>query len=93
MTKNEEGKVGSKGEFFPSKQIRMAAGFKEHQKIKYSVVQGRIIIEKIPDPPKLISQPPKVSITWYNYKKNRPVLSKSIIPQLLYLNFQQQAIV
>ena len=78
MTINDEGKVGSKGELFPSKKIRMAAGLKKNQKVKYSVVQGRLIVEKIPDPIELLSQPPKVTIAWDEFKEDRFSLSKEL---------------
>ncbi len=74
----DEGKVGSKGELFPSKKIREAIGLKKNQKIKYSVVHGRLIIEKIPDPITLLSQSPKVNISWNEFKKDRQKLSKEL---------------
>ena len=74
----DEGKVGSKGELFPSKKIREAIGLKKNQKIKYSVVHGRLIIEKIPDPLILMSQSPKINIKWKEYKKDRVTLSKEL---------------
>ena len=74
----DEGKVGSKGELFPSKKIREAIGLKKNQRIKYSVVHGRLIIEKIPDPILLMSQPPKININWKEYKKDRVTFSKEL---------------
>lgn len=74
----DEGKVGSKGELFPSKKIREAIGLKKNQKIKYSVVHGRLIVEKIPDPITLLTQPPKVNLSWEEFKKDRLLLSKEL---------------
>ena len=74
----DEGKVGSKGELFPSKRIRIAMGLKKNQNIKYSVVHGRLIVEIIPDPITLLSQPPKVNISWDEYKKDRLTLAKEL---------------
>ena len=74
----DEGKVGSKGELFPSKKIREAIGLKKNQKIKYSVVHGRLIIEKILDPIILLSQSPKVNISLNEFKKDRLKLSKEL---------------
>lgn len=74
----DEGKVGSKGELFPSKKIREAIGLKKNQKIKYSVVHGRLIVEKILDPIKLLSQPPKINISWKEFKTDRSALSKEL---------------
>ncbi len=74
----DEGKVGSKGELFPSKKIREAIGLKKNQKIKYSVIHGRLIIEIIPDPIMLLSQPPKVKLSWKEFKKDRLTFSKEL---------------
>ena len=74
----DEGKVGSKGELFPSKKIREAIGLKKNQRVKYSVIQGRLIVEKILDPITLLLQPPKVNISWGEYKKNRKKLAKEL---------------
>ncbi|MHA1995841.1 MAG: hypothetical protein ACW97Z_14935 [Candidatus Hodarchaeales archaeon] len=74
----DEGKVGSKGELFPSKKIREAIGLKKNQKIKYSVIHERLIIEKIPDPLILLSQPSKVTISWNEYKNDRLELSREL---------------
>lgn len=74
----DEGKVGSKGELFPSKKIREAIGLKRNQRIKYSVVHGRLIIEKIPDPIVLLSQPAKINISWKEFKKDRSTLSEEL---------------
>jgi len=74
----DEGKVGSKGELFPSKKIREAIGLKKNQRVKYSVIHGRLIVEKILDPISLLSQPPKVKISWHEYKNNRKKVTKEL---------------
>jgi hypothetical protein len=74
----DEGKVGSKGELFPSKKIRKAIGLKKNQRIKYSVIHGRLIVEKILDPITLMSQDPKVEISWKEFKKDRLELAKEL---------------
>jgi len=74
----DEGKVGSKGELFPSKKIREALGLKKNQKIKYSVVNNRLIVEKIVDPIMLLLQSPKVKISLKEFKKDRKILSREL---------------
>ncbi|MHA1168359.1 MAG: hypothetical protein ACTSRU_11095 [Candidatus Hodarchaeales archaeon] len=74
----DKGKVGPKGELFPSKKIQEAIGLKRNQRIKYSVVQGRLIVEIIPDPVGLLSKPHKVIISWDEFKRNRSMLSKEL---------------
>lgn len=74
----DEGKVGSKGELFPSKKIRKSLGLKKNQKIKYSVVNNRLIVEKILDPLTLLSQSPKLKISKEDFKKDRKELSKEL---------------
>ncbi len=78
MTLEDEGKVGSKGELFPSKKIRTAVGFSKNQRIKYSVIKGRLIVELIPDPIELFSRPPKVTTTLKELKNDRKKLSKEL---------------
>ncbi|MCK4848862.1 MAG: hypothetical protein KAT16_07565 [Candidatus Heimdallarchaeota archaeon] len=74
----DEGKVGSKGELFPPKRIREALGFKKNQKIKYSVVRDRLIVEKIADPLMLLLRSPKVKISLKEFKKDRKILSREL---------------
>ena len=76
MIVTDKGKVGSKGELFPSKKIRQALGLKRNQKVKYSVINGKLIVEPILDPLELLNQPPKVKISWKEFKEDRKSLSK-----------------
>ncbi|MHA1974029.1 MAG: AbrB/MazE/SpoVT family DNA-binding domain-containing protein [Candidatus Hodarchaeales archaeon] len=72
----DEGKVGSKGELFPPKRIREALGLKKNQKVKYSVIGGKLIVEKIIEPLSLLKQKSKVRIRQEEFKKDRMQLSK-----------------
>ncbi len=72
----DEGKVGSKGELYPSKKIRKAAGLKKHMKVRYIVINGRLIIERIMNPIELLEKEPKVTITYDEHKQDRKELSK-----------------
>ncbi|MFW9915158.1 MAG: hypothetical protein ACFFGZ_06060 [Candidatus Thorarchaeota archaeon] len=78
MTVEDEGKVGSKGELFPSKKIREAVGLSKDQRVKYSVINGRLIVERIPDPVELFSRPAKVIISREEIKKDRRQLSEEL---------------
>lgn len=78
MTVEDEGKVGSKGELFPSKRIREALGLLKDQRVKYSVINGRLIVERIPDPVELFSRPAKVTMTIEELKNDRRQLSKEL---------------
>lgn len=78
MTVEDEGKVGSKGELFPSKKIREALGLLKDHRVKYSVINGRLIVERIPDPIELFSRPAKVTVTLEELKKDRRQLSKEL---------------
>jgi len=69
------GKVGSKGELFPPKEIREKLDLKEGQKVKYSMSYGRLIVEKILTPEEVLSKPPKITISYEEIKKNRQELS------------------
>lgn len=78
MIVEDDGKVGSKGELYPSKKIREALGLLKGHHVKYSVVNGRMIIERIPDPVELFARPAKVIITIEELKKDRCHLSKKL---------------
>jgi AbrB family looped-hinge helix DNA binding protein len=69
------GKVGSKGELFPPKEIREKLDLKEGQKVKYTMSYGRLIVEKILTPEEILLKPSKVMITIDEIKKNRQELS------------------
>jgi bifunctional DNA-binding transcriptional regulator/antitoxin component of YhaV-PrlF toxin-antitoxin module len=78
MTLEDKGKVGSRGELLPSKKIREAMGLKKGHCVKFSVINGRLIVERIPDPSELLSRPTKVILTSEDLKKERQQLSKEL---------------
>mgnify|MGYP003884868031 CR=1 FL=1 len=43
-----EGRVGSKGELFPPKEIREKLGLRPHTKVVYRVEGGKLVVEPIP---------------------------------------------
>ena len=70
------GKVGSKGELFPPKDIREKMGLFPGQNIIYHVIQGRLIIEKILAPDEILKKQMKGKISLEEIKKNRLELSE-----------------
>ncbi|MFX0095365.1 MAG: AbrB/MazE/SpoVT family DNA-binding domain-containing protein [Candidatus Hodarchaeota archaeon] len=70
------GKVGSKGELFPPKELRLKIGLIEGQKVLYRVFNGRLIVEKIPTPEELLERPSKVIVSLEELKKERAKLSE-----------------
>lgn len=58
-----EGRVGSKGELFPPKEVREKLGLKPHMKVIYRVENGRLIVEPIPTLEDVLEKPPEVEIS------------------------------
>lgn len=71
-----ESRVGSKGELFPSKEIREKLGLKPHTRVIYRVVDGRLVIEPVPDLKDLLCEPPELEITQDDLEKDRRKLSR-----------------
>jgi bifunctional DNA-binding transcriptional regulator/antitoxin component of YhaV-PrlF toxin-antitoxin module len=70
------GKVGSKGELFPPKEIREQLGFESGREIEYRVSNGTLIVEKILSPEEILSKPKKAIVTIEELKKDRLNLSE-----------------
>jgi len=71
-----EGRVGSKGELFPPKEIREKLGLKPHTKVIYRVEEGRLIVEPIPSLEEVLKEPPEVEITLEEFYEFRRKLSQ-----------------
>ena len=71
------GKVGSKGELFPPKEIRTILGLKSGDKVEYRIIHGTLVVERIPSVEELLKKPKKVSISVDEIKENRSSLSQS----------------
>jgi bifunctional DNA-binding transcriptional regulator/antitoxin component of YhaV-PrlF toxin-antitoxin module len=71
-----KGKVGSKGELFPPKEIREQINLKAGQTITYRIVNGRLIVERILTPEEILEKPSKAIISLEEIKKNRLNLSE-----------------
>jgi bifunctional DNA-binding transcriptional regulator/antitoxin component of YhaV-PrlF toxin-antitoxin module len=67
--------VGSKGELFPSKEIREKLKLNAHTKVIYKVEAGRLIVEPIPSLKEVLEEKPSVEITLEEFHKQRKELS------------------
>ncbi len=70
------GKVGSKGELFPPKELRIQAGLIEGQKVTYRVVNGRLVVERLLSPEEIFNKPSKVVVSFDEIKRERLQLSE-----------------
>ena len=71
-----EGRVGSKGELFPPKEIREKLGLRPHTKVLYKIEEGRLLVEPIPSLEEVLKEPPSVEITLKEFHSFRKALSK-----------------
>ena len=78
MSEIVEGRVGSKGELFPPKEIREKLGLKPHTKVLLHVADGKLIVEPIPSLEDLMSREPLVTITLEEFRKFREELSRQV---------------
>jgi len=76
MSEVVEGRVGSKGELFPPKEIREKLGLKPHTKVLLHVADGKLIVEPIPSLEDLMSREPLITITLEEFRKFREELSR-----------------
>ncbi len=73
-----EGRVGSKGELFPPKEIRELLGLKPHTRVLYRVEDGKLIVEPIPSLEEVLKEPKPVKISIEEFHRFRKELSKRI---------------
>jgi bifunctional DNA-binding transcriptional regulator/antitoxin component of YhaV-PrlF toxin-antitoxin module len=71
----QQSRVGSKGELFPSKEIREKLKLYAHTKVIYKIEAGRLIIEPIPSLQEVLEEKPSVEITLEEFHKHRRELS------------------
>lgn len=70
------GKVGSKGELFPPKNLRIKIGLVEGQQVLYRVVNNRLIVERLFEMEEVLAKPSKVTVSFAELKKDRFQLSE-----------------
>ena len=68
-------RVGSKGELFPSKEIREKLKLDAHTKVIYKIEAGRLIVEPIPSLKEVLEEKPSLDITFEEFRKQRKELS------------------
>ncbi len=61
-------KIGSKGEIFPPKEVREQLGLTKNQNILMKVYPNRIIVQKIEDLEKILSEPADAKISYHVLK-------------------------
>ena len=71
----QQSRVGSKGELFPSKEIREKLKLYAHTKFIYKIEAGRLIVEPIPSLKEVLEEKPSVEITFEEFHKQRKELS------------------
>jgi bifunctional DNA-binding transcriptional regulator/antitoxin component of YhaV-PrlF toxin-antitoxin module len=71
----QQSRVGSKGELFPSKEIREKLKLNAHTKVIYKIEAGRLIVEPIPSLKEVLEENPSVEITFEEFHKQRKELS------------------
>ena len=71
----QQSRVGSKGELFPSKEIREKLKLNAHTKVTYKIEAGRLIVEPIPSLKEVLEETPSVEITFEEFHKQRKELS------------------
>ncbi len=73
-----EGRVGSKGELFPPKELREKIGLKPHMKVLYKVQDGKLIVVPIPSIEDVLKEPKPVKIKAKEFYEFRKELSRSM---------------
>jgi hypothetical protein len=71
----QQSRVGSKGELFPSKEIREKLKLNAHTKVTYKIESGRLIVEPIPSLKEVLEEKPSIEITFEEFHKQRKELS------------------
>ena len=71
----QQSRVGSKGELFPSKEIREKLKLNAHTKVIYKIEAGRLIVEPILSLKEVLEEKPSVEITFEDFQKQRKELS------------------
>jgi len=70
------GKVGSKGELFPPKEIREKLNLRPNTRVLYRERQGILMVEPIPTLEELLSEPPVAMVTLEELRAFRSELSR-----------------
>ena len=70
------GRVGSKGELFPPKELRERLDLRPHRRVLYREGDGVLIVEPVPSVEEILRRPQKVEVTVEELGGLRRELSK-----------------
>lgn len=71
-----ESRVGSKGELFPPKQIRLKLGLKPKTRVIYRIREGVLVVEPVPQLEDVLKQPSVLEVSVEELHNLRRELSK-----------------
>ncbi len=70
------GRVGSKGELFPPKELRERLNLRPNRRVLYREVDGALVVEPVPSVEELLERSPKVEVTVEELRVLRRELSE-----------------
>ena len=70
------GKVGSKGELFPPKELREKLKLKPNKKVLYHEKDGMLVVEPLPTLEELLEADPAIEISLEEFHESRRDLSR-----------------
>ena len=71
-----ESRVGSKGELFPPKQIRLKLGLKPKTRVIYRIREGVLVVEPVPRLEDVLKQPSALEVSIEELHNLRKEVSK-----------------
>ena len=71
-----EGRVGSKGELFPPKEVREKLGLRPGMRVIYRVEDGRLVVEPVPSLEDVLEKPSEVEVSLEEFYRFRRKLSR-----------------
>ena len=72
------GRVGSKGELFPPKEIRERLGLKPGARVAYRVERGALVVEPIPSLEDVLGEEPAIEVSLEELHELRRELSREV---------------
>lgn len=71
-----KGRVGSKGELFPPKEIRDKLGLRARARVLYRIEGGRLVVEPVPSLEEVLKEPSSVELSINESHQSRKELSR-----------------
>ena len=72
------GRVGSKGELFPPKEIRERLGLEPGTRVVYRVERGALVVEPIPSLEDVLGEEPAIEVSLEELHELRRELSREV---------------